>query len=164
MDAGFLVEALPVPGHPSASSEPCKGALHHPPSGQEDEALGAVAALDDLHIELRQDRFHGGAERRALIAAVGVELQQERLHAEQRGHHKRAAIAVLDAGGMHDGVDQEALRVDENMPLLALDLFARIIARRINFGPPFSALLTLWLSMMQAVGEASRDAASRHFT
>jgi hypothetical protein len=33
---------------------------------------------------------------------------------------------------MHDGVDQQALRVDENMPLLALDLFSRIVTRRIN--------------------------------
>jgi len=31
----------------------------------------------------------------------------------------------------------------KNMPLLALDLLARIIAVRIDAGPPFSALLTL---------------------
>src|SRR6516165_6239747 len=31
------------------------------------------------------------------------------------------------------------------MALLALDLFARIIAVRIDAGPPFSALFTLWL-------------------
>jgi len=38
------------------------------------------------------------------------------------------------------------------MPLLALDLFAGIVAVRIDAGPPFSALFTLWLSMMAAVG------------
>jgi hypothetical protein len=38
------------------------------------------------------------------------------------------------------------------MPLLALDLFARIVTMRINAGPRFSALFTLWLSMMAAVG------------
>jgi hypothetical protein len=64
---------------------------------------------------------------------------------------------------MHDGVHQEALRVDENVPLLALDLFARIVAMRI-VEPPFSALLTLWLSMIAAVGEAWRSALSRHST
>jgi hypothetical protein len=40
------------------------------------------------------------------------------------------------------------------MPLLALDLFARVIAMRIDAGPPFSALFTLWLSMIAAVGLA----------
>src|SRR5262249_37922898 len=48
--------------------------------------------------------------------------------------------------------------------LLALDLFARIIAMRIDAGPPFSALFTLWLSMMAALGLASRSACSRHAT
>jgi hypothetical protein len=64
---------------------------------------------------------------------------------------------------MHDGVHQEALRVDENMPLLALDLLARIVAVRV-INPPFSALFTLWLSMIAAVGDASRSALSRHST
>ena len=33
---------------------------------------------------------------------------------------------------MNDGVEQQAYRIDEEMPLFALDLFARIIAMRIN--------------------------------
>jgi hypothetical protein len=71
---------------------------------------------------------------------------------------------LLNAGGMNDGVQQQTHRVYENMTLLALDLFPRIVAVRINAGPPFSALFTLWLSMMQAVGLASRSAFSRHST
>jgi phosphoglucomutase len=35
---------------------------------------------------------------------------------------------------------------DENVPLLALDFFARIVTGLIDRGPPFSALFTLWLS------------------
>jgi hypothetical protein len=59
-------------------------------------------------------------------------------------------------------VQEQALRIDENMALLALDQLARIEAVPIDARPPFSALLTLWLSMMQAVGLASRSAFSRH--
>ena len=44
---------------------------------------------------------------------------------------------------MDDGVEQQTERIDENMPLLALDQLAGIEAVRINAGPPFSALLTL---------------------
>ena len=94
------------------------------------------------------------AEHRALIAAIGVEFQQERIQAEHGRHDQRTAIAILDIGGVHDGVDQQALRVDENMPLLALDLLSRVVTRRINRGPPFSALFTLWLSITAAVGLA----------
>jgi hypothetical protein len=50
------------------------------------------------------------------------------------------------------------------MSLLAFDQFARIEPVRIDAWPPFSALFTLWLSMMQAVGLASRSAFSRHST
>ena len=47
-----------------------------------------------------------------------------------------AAIAILNAGGINDGVQQQTQRVDENMPLLALDQFARIEPVRIDAGPP----------------------------
>ena len=104
------------------------------------------------------------AENRPLIGAVGKQLHEERKPTEQRRHQQDAAIAILDVGGMHDGVQQQTLRIDENMPLLALDLLARIEAVRINAGPPFSALFTLWLSMIAAVGLASRSACSRHST
>jgi hypothetical protein len=50
------------------------------------------------------------------------------------------------------------------MSLLALDQFARIEPMRIDANPPLSALFTLSLSMMQAVGLALRSACSRHLT
>jgi hypothetical protein len=37
---------------------------------------------------------------------------------------------------MHDGVQQQALRVYQEMALLALDLLARVIAMRIDVRPP----------------------------
>jgi hypothetical protein len=44
------------------------------------------------------------------------------------------------------------------MAFLTFDLLARIVAMQINRIPPFSAPLTLWLSMIAAVGLASRSA------
>jgi hypothetical protein len=87
---------------------------------------------------------------------------QERIEPEQGRNQQHAAIAILDVGRMHDGVRQQALGIDQDMPLLAFDLLACIVAVGINAGPPFSALFTLWLSMMQAVGLASRSTLSRH--
>ena len=99
-----------------------------------------------------------------MIGAVGKQLFEEWKLTEQRRQQQDAAIAILNAGGMHDGVQQQTQRIDQNMPLLALDQLAGVEPMRIDAGPPFSALLTLWLSMMAAVGLASRCACSRHAT
>ncbi len=73
-------------------------------------------------------------------------------------------MAILNICGGDDAVQEQDLRIDQNMPLLALDQLARIEAVRVDAAPPFSALFTLWLSMMQAVGLAWRAAFSRHLT
>ncbi len=78
-----------------------------------------------------------------MVGAVGEQLLEEWKLAEQRRQQHDAAVAVLNAGGMHDGVQQQAQRVDENVPLLALDQLAGVEPVRIDAGPPFSALLTL---------------------
>ena len=94
-----------------------RSALHDPSLGQDDKAFRRVRTPDDLHVHSRHDFLDGGAKQRTLIAAVGVELQQKRKHAERRRHDERAAVAILDVGGVHDGVNQQALRVDENVTL-----------------------------------------------
>jgi hypothetical protein len=88
---------------------------------------------------------------------------QERMQAGQGRKQHNAAVAILDVGAMNDGVEQQPQRIYENVALLAFDFLARIIARRIDAGPPYSALFTLWLSMMAALGPASLSSCSRHF-
>jgi hypothetical protein len=68
---------------------------------------------------------------------------QERKFAEQGAEQHQAAVAILDIGGMDDGVEQETERIDEKMPLLALDQLAGIEPVWIDARAPFSALLTL---------------------
>src|ERR1700677_1972691 len=83
----------------------------------------------------------GAAKQRALITAIGVEFHQERIQAEHGRHHERAAVAILNVSSMNDGMNQQALRIDENVPLLALDLLSRVVARRINRSPPYMGRL-----------------------
>jgi hypothetical protein len=45
--------------------------------------------------------------------------------------------------------------------LLAFDFLTRIVAASIDVGPPFSALLTLWLSTMAVVAVGSLAASVR---
>src|SRR5712672_2308953 len=138
--------------------------VRRPTASEGQQSYCVIGTLDDLHIHPRHYFCHGAAKQRASIAAIGVEFLQERIQAEHGRHHERAAVAILTVSSMNDGMNQQALRIDENVPLLALDLLSRVVARRINRSPPFSALLTLWLSMTAAVGLASRPIASRHFT
>ena len=123
-----------------------------------------IGAFDDFTFEVWEDFRQGLLKFRPLIAAIGKQLLQERIHAEQRCKEQDAAVAVLDIGGMNDGMEQQTQRIYEKVALLAFDLLACIIAMRIDTRPPFSALLTLWLSMMAAVGLASRSRCSRHST
>src|SRR3979411_257085 len=91
-------------------------------------------------------------EFRSLIAAVGKQLLQERIHPEQSGKKQDTAVAILDIGGVNDGVEQQTQRIYKKEALLAFDLLARIIAMRVDTGPRFSALFTTLLSMMHYAG------------
>jgi hypothetical protein len=62
---------------------------------------------------------------------------------------------------MNDDVQEKAERIDEDVPLAARDLLARIKALRVERGAPFRAALALWLSMIATVGLASRPSRSR---
>ena len=46
-------------------------------------------------------------------------------------------VAVLNISRMDDDVQQEAQRVDQDVPLATFDLLARVVARRIEPSPPF---------------------------
>jgi hypothetical protein len=156
-----LVQAFEVFGEPSAAAEPSEGALDNPAFGQNLEAFCGVRPPDDLDLELG-DRFAQlRPEPRTGIAAIGEQPFKERPAPEQRGEQQNAAVAVLNIGGMHDGMQDQAERVDQDMALLAVDLLARVIARWVDAGPPFSAPFTLWLSMIATTGLASRPACSR---
>ena len=113
---------------------------------------------------MRQDACQRSMKDRPLVGTVGEQLFEKGEQAKQRRQQGQAAVAILNVGSGDSAAQQQALRIDENMPLLAFDQLARVKAGRIDARPPFSALFTLWLSMMQAVGLAWRSAFSRHLT
>jgi hypothetical protein len=137
------VEIFPVLGEAAATVEPRNRAFDDPTLGQLHEPFRLIGSFDDFGFETGQDFGERVAKNRPLIGAVGKQLLEERKPTEQRRQQCDAAIAILNAGGMNDGVQQQTQRIDENMPLLALDQFARIEPVRIDAGPPFSALFTL---------------------
>ena len=160
----IVVSVLPVLGEPAAAVQPGDGSLDDPTLRLHDEAPCVVAAFDDLNPKVRHHVGGSVPKHRPGIGAVGKQLAKERKLPKQRGQQQDAAIAVLHVGGGHQRMQKETELVDEDVALLAFDQLAGIEPMRIDVGPPFSALFTLWLSTIQAVGLASCMACSRHFT
>ena len=103
-------------------------------------------------------------EHRPRVGAVSKQLFEERELSEQCGQEHQATVAILNIGWRHQRMQQQTQCIDENVALLAFDQLASIEPMGIDAGPPFSALFTLWLSTMQAVGLASAPSCSRHLT
>ena len=87
-----------------------------------------------------QDAGQGAVKDRALIGAVESEQFPDRPNKVRQ--QRETAVAILNVGGGDDAVQQQA-RIDQNMPLLALDQLAGIEAVAVDASPPFSALFTI---------------------
>ena len=114
--------------------------------------LNPIAASDRLTISTSRcgELLQRCCKLRSLISAIGKSVFK-RETSEQGRHDENAAVAILNVGRMNDGVEQQAERIDENVPLLALDLLPASQPCG-SMQAPLSALFTLRPSMMAAVG------------
>ena len=148
-------------GHEAAvAPQPGEGSLDHPAPPDQFEAAVTVRALDDLEAHPLLSQIPG--ELVSLVAAIGEDMFDEGEQAARLFDQFCGAVPVLHAGW--DGLDakQQAYRIGKRVALDPLDFFACVIANRIPVAPPFSVAFTAWVSMMAAVGDASRPPASRH--
>ena len=158
------VAIFPVFSKPSATVEPGNGAFNDPALGFNEEAFDVVATFDDFDLKVRHDCCDAALEDRAAIGAVCEQLPQERELSKQGGQQQDTAVTVLKVAACHQRAQQQTEFVDQDVAFLALDQLTGIEAVRVDGRAPFSALFTLWLSITQAVGLASRSARSRHLT
>ena len=150
-------QCLVVLAQPTVAAEPSKGSLDDPALGQNLKACHIVAAFDDLQDPVAQflrpiDQFPG-------VPAVGPNQLEAAELPDQFSQHQFGPVAVLDMGGMHDHGQEQAHGVYDDVSLAPVDLLAGIVAAR----PPFSAVLTDWLSMMAAEGLGLRPSWTRTF-
>jgi hypothetical protein len=107
-----------------------------------------IGALGDFQTDLapraqRPDSVDQGPS----VGAIGPDRAQPGTLMPQDFRHLLRPIAVLRAGGRDDGQDQSE-RADEELPFAAFDLSVGVEAA----DPPFSVVLTDWLSMTPALG------------
>jgi len=128
--------ALEVARQAAVVADPGEGALDDPALGQDDEAMQLVA-LDDFQLP-GAGRRDGGGGVGSLVSGIGKDALDEGEQAAGAPiEDQPRAVPILHISGMDHDVQEKAERIDENMPLAARDLLARIEALRVERGAPF---------------------------
>src|SRR6266542_1949358 len=148
-------QLLIIFAQPTIFAQPGKGALNHPTLGQHRKAFLPFRRLDDLQHPAKL-LLTPLAQRFTAIGAVQQHLLDP-TQARQAQQQRTKAALVLPIGGMHQDAQQQTEHIDNQMPLASAHVFAAIPAAR----PPFSVVLTDWLSPMRRLGSASRPALRR---
>jgi hypothetical protein len=135
---------------------------HNPAFGQDLEArhIGSLHDLQPPCPSAQRDERH----LRACISAISKDTFDEGKQSSRPAQQLEGTVAILNISRMDDDVQQEAQRVDQDVPLATFDFLARVVARRIEPSPPFRAPFALCESMIAAVGLASRPSSSRTAT
>ena len=104
---GIAGEVFKVLGQSPASVEPGEGAFDNPTLWENLEAFGVIRPFDDFDFEVWKRFGRSLLKDRPLISAIGEELLQKRIHAEQGRENEQAAVAILNIRRMHEGMKQE---------------------------------------------------------
>ncbi len=152
---------LPVYGEASIAPDPRERALDDPAFWEDGEALLSRFRPDDLQSP-SAGPDEGALGFWPLIASVGEDgLEEGEAPSGSFVQNEGRRVTILNRSRMDDDPQHQAKRVDQNVTLDPFGLLACVIADRASPRPPFSADFTLWLSMIAALGLASRPDASR---
>ena len=147
---GFIVLA-----QPTTTTQPSQSAFYNPPTREYLKSVAVWRPSDDLQQPATEDT--SPIDQLTSVARIGPDQLEPRVSSRQFAQHEFGPVAVLDTRSVDDDRQKQAKRINYQMALAAGDLLARIIATR----PPFSVVLTDWLSMMAALGVGSRPSDSR---
>ena len=139
-----VIFRVPSPDGPSGPGSPTKtiGSWQHctgvddPAFGKHDEAMQFIA-LDDRQLP---GASLGDGGRGLLPPVPGI--SEDKLDEGEEAacapiEDEQSAVAILHSGRVDDDVQQQAERVDQDMPFAAGDLLGRIKALRVKRGAPF---------------------------
>lgn len=153
---------LVVASKSPVSADPGERPFHNPTLREYHKAV-AVAAAHNLE-RPRARPGHGGFHLAALVARIPDDALDEGKGSSCLPQQGLSPVSILHAGGVDGDGQEQPERVGQDVTLATGDLLARIIAGRVERGPPLTAPLVVWLSMMAVVGLASRPAVSRAST
>ncbi len=111
----------------ATTADPCKSSFDDPSAGQNFEALRRVGTFDDFYRPFA-DTLQSLAQFISGIATVGKDMAEPGIARTDRSKDAGGAIAILNAGFVHDEPDQVALGVGDDVALAAFDLLSCIKA------------------------------------
>jgi hypothetical protein len=144
-----LGEVLVIFTQAAVAVEPPQGPLDTPPFRAHRKPLGALGPLNNLQTYgVMHPQRLDPRDQLARIRLLGPDHPQTRDFVSENRQHGVGPVTVLHTRrGDDDGQDQ-AERVDEEMPLAAFDLCVDINAAE----PPCSVVFTDWLSRSPELG------------
>src|SRR3712207_4569655 len=115
-------------------------------------------SCDAAHDDQRQAKQKTGKKNcEEIIDAVSEDDLDPAVQCLHTPEQRPGSIRVLDVGGVNHHAQQQPLRVDRNVALAPRHPLRGVIAAR----PSYSVVFTLCVSMIAAVGLASRPSGSR---
>lgn len=151
--AGYR-QFLVVFAQPSAAAQPSEGALHNPSSRQYLKGMAVFGTLDYLQDPPTDELCP--FDQRPSISSISPDQPQSRKSPHKLAQHELCSITVLNICWMNYDSQQQSHGVHHDVALTSFHLLACVVAP----WPPFSVVLTVWLSMMAALGVASRPCCS----
>ena len=139
----------------SVLTQPGQGTLDHPATRQYLEALHVVTTLDDLQAPIA--KFCRPVQKSTSISAIGPNQRQPAKMILELAQHQSGPVTILNICRVYDNGYYQTQRIYNQMPLSPCYFLTSVITAI----PPFEAVLTVWLSIMAALGLACRPASSR---
>ena len=148
-------QRLIVFAQPSILSQPRKGPFHYPSPGQYRKAFNALITFDNLQqpatkIESPVDEF-------TCVSTISPYQRQTTETAGQFTQNQFCPVTILNISCMYNHSYHQTQRIYHQMAFSAFCLLASVIASV----PPFDAVLTVWLSIIAALGLGWRPAWTR---
>ena len=157
MNPGFRCfrQGLIVLAQPTTPAQPGESAFYDPPARQHLKLVAVRRSSDDL----KQPASEGTSpiDQLSRVRPVSPNQLEPGVPSGQFTQHQFGSVSVLNIGRVDDDRHKQTKRINYDMALAASDLLARVISPR----PPFSVVLTDWLSMMAALGAGSCPSDSR---
>ena len=137
---------LVVLAQSAVPAKPCQRSFNYPPSGEYLKLMAVPGPSDDFQYPACTGLDPTG--QLTCVSTVAPEQPEPRGTLEQSLQYQPGPVPVLNISRMHRDSQQHPHGVYNNMSFPSFHLLARVIAAR----PPFSVVLTDWLSMMAALG------------
>ena len=157
LNHGFTAnrQRLIVFAQPSILSQPRKGPFHHPSPGQYRKTFNVFITFDNL--QNPATKIKSPVNELACVSTIGPDQRQTTKTTSQFTQNRFCTVTVLNIGCMYHHSHHQTQRINHQMAFSACYFLAGVIASV----PPFEAVLTVWLSIIAALGLGWRPAWTR---